>query len=244
MMRPLLVVAGLLLVFGALILIRYGWSDGDDSPMPEWTGGVSGKLIAGATPAQGISARLGAPNRDRLAICVDVVGEGDYLRFIATERVRDALDTVNEGGPYWFSEPQPVVDAGCPAEPALYVSRDEGRTPFLLTAEEGRLVDQPSYYDLFVFLIPPADIREAEGDGQSRFSVEEVLSEGDTFGPVTDGLYVSYDEVCDHDLIVALLDFHLGPRTDYPFGPTPYFDAPPTFGITPSPPSPAPTPCY
>lgn len=175
--------------------------------------------------ARRLSQRLGAPNRDRLAICVDVVGEGAYLRFIATERLRDALDTVSERGPYWFSEPQPVVDAGCPREPDLDGER------WL-----GRYTESPSFYSLWVFVVSREYLDQF--GRTSGFSTEEVTGEGD----VTSGLYLTPQEMCDRELVASALAYHLSLTGEYPeLGPTSYFDPPPTFGVTPSP---APTPCY
>lgn len=223
MIRPALLIAASLLAFGALAVVWYGWSGESDD---------ADTTVQNASPTpqstrSAISVRLGAPNRDRLAICVDVVGEGDYLRFIATERVRQALGKVSEGGPYWFSEPQPVVDAGCPQEPAL-------------DSDLGRFTESPSFYSLWVFVVSN-DHLDRFGR-TSGFTEEEFMGEGDVFWGGTEGLYMTPQEMCDEELIASALAFHLGRTREYPqLGPTPYFDPPPKIGITPSP---SPTPCY
>lgn len=75
-----------------------------------------------------------------------------------------------------------------------------------------------------------------------RYTAEEIACELDACWTFTSGLYLKASELCDWDLLRHAVRAGFGRAETYPdLGPTPYFDPPPTFGITPSP---SPAPCY
>jgi len=71
----------------------------------------------------------------------------------------------------------------------------------------GRTVGEASYYKVFVFVVPDADVQEATGGSRWRLTTEERTCSGDSCKEVTVGVYVGESEVSD----TQLLRENLGP---------------------------------
>jgi hypothetical protein len=116
----------------------------------------------GKSPGSGNEAADGllATNRDRLRICVDDVDAG-VSESEAKARVEIAMIEVRENASRWekfgFGAHDPRVDAGCPSPPLLLqpgveaFDRGPGRG---LETSQRRVVDEPSQYRVFLFVVP------------------------------------------------------------------------------------------
>jgi hypothetical protein len=161
---------------------------------------------------------LTTANRDRLAICVQAVGVDSSLETKAKASIEAALIEVAKH-PYW--EPagyavaeSPVVDIGCPASPppldleAQSVNPPEDVQP--------SFVSEPSYYRLFVFVLPQGDVDTlVSGLPRLRTGSQEVVCEGDSCGTVTSGVYIGAEELGDLPLLADALQQGLGLELPY-----------------------------
>jgi len=161
----------------------------------------------GYHPAEGSPRDL-----SRLAICVDAVGEARETRSDSVKAVRDAMSKVQEHE-IWAKAnfgSEPIVDEGCPAGPSLY---DPESGPFpgeSLFFVRGRVVDRPSYYWEFVFVVPAEDIPTENETRGWRFTREEVTCSGDNCVEATGGLYLTPNDVADEAFLVDQLEKAVG----------------------------------
>ncbi len=172
--------------------------------------------LAGAVPGLGGDEKTGGhldgsklltSARDRLAICVQTVGIGDMESSVASQAKTTIESTLADlaGDPVWVKEdlgsPPPVVDVGCPVGPAAYdpqAGPRDGKTLFLV---RGRDVGQASYYRVFVFVLPDAEITRLAGSSGYRLTSEEFLCEVDACAEVTAGIYLRPAEVAEGGLL-------------------------------------------
>jgi hypothetical protein len=137
-------------------------------------------------------------NRSNLAICLTAVGVESSLEESVKTSVLAAWPTVKSHDTWvkkYSSYPDPVVDAGCPGEPALNGSF--------------RTVDVPSDYVLHLYLID-ASSTTAPDFRYGRTLPEEMLCVQDHCFQVTTGLYLTPAEATNTPLLAAHLVKGLG----------------------------------
>jgi hypothetical protein len=96
----------------------------------------------------------------------------------------------------------PSVEIGCPGEPALYEDEDDGNY--------SRLVERPSYYHAFVYVIPAKDTSRLFGSSRWRLETAEHVCYGDACEEVTTAAYLSRDDLADEDFVSRALRMTLG----------------------------------
>ncbi len=150
-----------------------------------------------------VESLLLTSNRDRLAICVQGVGADSTLEATAKSSIETALIEVAKH-PRWeasgLGAASPLVDIGCPAPPAalqpgvkIYQLGDKG-----VHVEPTPIVEEASYYRLFVFILSPGELERIFGPAPSLTLVaEEAFRSGDEIIGVTVGLYLSADQLGD-----------------------------------------------
>jgi len=155
------------------------------------------------------ASRLHASNRDRLAICVDAVNLGltseASTEVEAQQAVQSVLSQLAASYPAWdakgLSEPEPVVDTGCPISPSVYDPNAGPRVDDALFEVLGRRVEHASYYRTLIFVLPDEDIRRFAGTSRYRVTTEEYQCMGDVCPEVTTGIYFGVSELADQSLI-------------------------------------------
>lgn len=188
-------------------------------------GSAVGLIAAGVGDRHGSSAnpgpeaersgRFGAPNRDRLAICVDAEGVLPVFATQARNAFESALQSLSDD-PVWvrvgLSEPSPIVQEDCPAGPALYDPDAGPKIDDSLFEVRGRAVANASYYSIHVYVIPQADIDHYTGRDGYRLTGEEYFCSQGSCSEITAGLYVSPDELVDQARLSDLLAHAIGLR--------------------------------
>ncbi|OGO48290.1 MAG: hypothetical protein A2W34_06685 [Chloroflexi bacterium RBG_16_64_32] len=149
-------------------------------------------------------------NRDRLAICVQAVGVDSSLQKKAKSEIEEALTEVARH-PRWEASglgvASPVVDIGCPSPPSVYragVRLDRAGGKGLLVSPLV-LVDEPSEYRAFVFILPPSEFDRLFA-GAEPYVSEELFA----MGEVTTGLYLSSAELNDQPSLTEKLKRPIG----------------------------------
>lgn len=173
---------------------------------PQLSGGPSGDLLGWST-------------RDKLAICVEIVGEASVRGDAADAQAaltQDAADAMQDvaADSYWESSErlskavgEMVIDAGCPGDAKL----DCPERPGLLPIDcGGGPVAEPGPYTLFVFVVSGDDLLRVTGGLTRRFSTVEVLCAGDSCDEVTSAVWVSEEESKDREALYALLAEGIG----------------------------------
>jgi len=159
----------------------------------------------------GSDSRFLAPNRDRVAICVEAIGVDDTLEGEARLSLEEALRVLAEH-PIWvqfgFSPPEPQVVEGCPADPAYFETSGKAR----LRAVHVRSIIEPSYpsyYRIHTYVVPPEEIEKRDWH-PGRVTTEEYSCSGDACAGVTTGVYVAPEALQDADLMEDLLKRAIG----------------------------------
>lgn len=187
---------------------------------------------AGPSPSLKRGDMLEVASRDRLRICVDVVDVPRSRRDYAVRRVSEALPRV-AAHPRWEKEGYgkgggPVVAAGCPGEPYLLrpgveVVNGQVTGDFIIPE-----VDQPSPFQLFVFVISE-ELRAKiiKGSRDVRSAAQEAFCGGGlNCATVTTGVYLTAAELENTDFVVEWLEKGLG--LEFPVPQTPdYFQLTP-----------------
>jgi len=168
-------------------------------------------------PAQ-VQSALSRPS-DRVTVCVDYVEgiaqneparDATSIEALARSKVEAATVAVMEAHPVLGKAS--VVDIGCPS------------APYPLAAWEVKLtepttipsVSQPSYYRVFVFVVPSQEaLQQVLGQTGVRVMIQENVCEGPGGTPpcseVTEGVYVTADELSDGSVsLPRLLEQGLG----------------------------------
>ena len=177
--------------------------DGDSGPADESAGRGSALTLT--------NGFLLTENRDRLAICVQAAGVDPSLEPVARDNIEVALEEVARH-PYWepagFADlPPPLVVAGCPSGPRL---PDKVQSSFPIADIRAEFVSLPSYYRIFVFILPPAELRWLIGGSTLRQTSYEDICSGDVCHEVTIAVYVDSDEATDVEALVPILAENLG----------------------------------
>ncbi len=173
------------------------------------------------TGSQQVEGLLMTANRDRLAMCVQVVRSGRDLEAAggrvaveakAKERVEAALVEVAKH-PYWQQRgltaavASRVVDAGCPSGPPPV----DSSYPKPIESISGHRVKEASYYRVFVFVLPAEELERLLGASDWREAPQEMLQVGvDVFAEVTTGLYISPQELGAPAFLEDLLEKGIG----------------------------------
>ncbi len=149
-------------------------------------------------------------NRDRLAICVQAVGVDSSLEATGKSAIEAALTEVAKH-PRWEASglgvASPVVDIGCPSPPSVYRAgvRLQPGAGKGLVVYPAVVVDEPSEYRAFVFILPASEFDRLFA-GADPYVVEELFARGE----VTTGLYLSSDELNDQPSLTEKLKRPIG----------------------------------
>jgi hypothetical protein len=152
---------------------------------------VLGLTFQGSERKEGL---LVTANRERLAICVQAVGTDAGAEMDVKRRIEALLPQLMEH-PRWrpagLGAAPPVVDIGCPSDPALL---RPGAHPKGGDPSSSSLVLEASPYLVFVFILPQAEIDRLFSNWPYRKVPQENLCEGHVCFEVTTGLYLSPGE--------------------------------------------------
>jgi hypothetical protein len=166
-----------------------------------------------------------APNRDRLAVCVQNAGavsnsDNAPSEDAAVASVEAALIEVQKH-PLWpgmnKSGLPPLVEAGCDTKPAVYNPDPffDSASPQTFFDTRGRRVSEASYFRLLVFILPTKEFERLSGQPPYRWTVEESLCSGDVCYEVTTGVYLNTEEADDVALIADSLKKAIGLELTY-----------------------------
>jgi len=160
--------------------------------------------------------------RDRLSICVDSSRLSADAAEVAQSQgelaIEAAIAELAATHPGWakedFSNPAPVVDTGCPVEPALY-DPERGPERGDLYTVIGRTVSEASRYRVHVYILPEDEITRYVGQSGYRVTTEELMwIDVDVLFPVTSGVYLSPSDLRDTTLVRESLDDAIGLEAD------------------------------
>ncbi|HLB27206.1 MAG TPA: hypothetical protein VJN32_06110 [Dehalococcoidia bacterium] len=160
---------------------------------------------------------LTTANRDRLAICVQAVGVDSSLEGKAKASVEAALIEVAKH-PRWDASglgvAPPIADTGCPSPPSVLRPGVE-----IEQMGKGRIfvlpfpcVEEASYYRLFVFILPPAELERIFGEDYEQTLSQQEAFCGGQYGNmgVTGGLYLTPADLDDTQLLAEKLKRAVG----------------------------------
>jgi hypothetical protein len=162
-----------------------------------------------------VASALLTSNRERLQICVEAVGLEAAAESQAKASLQQALADLQENNPRWddaaVPSASPLVEIGCPSPPSVYrdgvrLERAGGKG---LLVDPPVVVEEPSVYRAFVFVLPPAKFDSLFGDAEPYVS-EEFLKSGHTAVEVTSGLYLKSDALDDLPSLVDKLGRAIG----------------------------------
>jgi hypothetical protein len=168
-----------------------------------------------------IDAREAVVNHQqrRLRLCVQAVDIGETghalpgdpgLERQAKSRIRRDLKEAAKH-PYWerFGYPElgsPEVDIGCPFMPLAFEAGQRidrlGTKGILLLP--GRRVERPSYYGVFVFVVPRDEFDEVFA-GVPPATSEQSIASGDEISGVTLGLYLTREQLEDRGYMADMM---------------------------------------
>ena len=168
-------------------------------------GGDDTEIPPQATPT---ATPLPARPDGRLTMCIEAIHGAEGYQAQAVQRVGEALAGVRQDG-RWLglfpSSAEPVLDSGCPEDPALPAANR---------------VETPGFYQVFLFVVP-AD--------QSAMRFSQEIARTSTGGGVETaaGLFVTTGDLCDSARLVLMLKSATGfdhspmpTTTSRPEGPT------------------------
>jgi|FLYL01.1.fsa_nt_gi hypothetical protein len=149
-------------------------------------------------------------NRDRLRLCVQAVPRDPAAEGRAVSLIQSALAELKARHPLWRSaglkEAQPVVEPGCPSDPALL---HPGAEPIVGDPYTSR-VTEPSKYRVFVFILPQAEIDRLFARWPLRQAIQESICQGHVCSEVTSGLYLSTEEIENRQFLYDALAKTIG----------------------------------
>jgi hypothetical protein len=129
----------------------------------------------------------------------------------AISRIEAAMPEVATH-PYWNfagvprGDPvEPVFDIGCPSLPPETAEPD---APYPIEFIEGRVVDERSGYDTFLFIMPSEKLQELVRGSSIRTASHEMLCDEDHHlcWETTRAIYVSEEDLNDSDLLRRALE--------------------------------------
>lgn len=165
--------------------------------------------------SQYVGGLLLTSNRDRLAICVAAVGTTVGLEADAVLSVQEALRKLASNATWQkngLDKPAPVVDPGCPSPPSVFLPNAKPvRTgKFGLLVDQAPVVQEASYYRVFVFIVDPQTLAGTFGTEYPIATQEWLRRSVDQVMPVTLGLYVTPSQVTMPDFVSGWLLFMIG----------------------------------
>lgn len=148
-------------------------------------------------------------NRDRYAICVDVVDVPASLREAAKDELERAFSEAQEDVAWaeaGLDENSPTVDVGCPRGPAALEPGAQIRSDkYGLAVHGNTTVEEASLYRVFVFVLSEDQLNATFGDALPVATQEFLRISIDQFMPVTMGLYVTLSHLDDHEYLARWL---------------------------------------
>jgi hypothetical protein len=168
----LLILVVPLLAVAAFVALRRG----EDEPADRGPG-----------PTTAAREVLASRPEGQFTMCVQALRGAEHLQDQAMARLNEALAQVqrDKRWPRYFPSAQaPVVDVGCPQEPAV------PRTNF---------VETPAYYRVFAFVVERAPFN-------ALFPQESVRTETGAGIQQTAGMFVTPADLCDRDKLVLMLE--------------------------------------
>jgi hypothetical protein len=157
-----------------------------------------------------VEGTLLTANRDRLRLCVQAAPRDPATEGRAVSLIQSALAELKGRHPRWLAaglkEEQPVVEPGCPSDPALL---RPGAEPIVGDPYTSR-VTEPSKYRVFVFILPQAEIDRLFARWPLRQVVQEFICLGHVCPEVTSGLYLSMEEIENRQFLSDALAKSIG----------------------------------
>lgn len=210
-----LLLFGMVVVAGAAVLAACG----------------SGSSVPTASPVKLSRDGLLSPNRSAVGTCVDTIDVSQTASQFLRLKILDAVPLFRQDR-FWddtFPNAQDIpvtVQLGCPE-----------------LAQYGYAVNVPSENLLFIYVTPLDQVQE-----YGRLGYQETVCLGDTCQGATDWLLLTPEDICDNERLIEILVVSLERNYDadvlrvptY----TPFFEAPPRFGLTSSPTPTAVPPCF
>ncbi len=174
----------------------------------------------GTQPAEGARS---TGERNELAICIQALGadlavdssaQATAAEATAKSRIEAVLPQVAthpDWEPAGLAAFEPVIDIGCPSLPPG-PAVPEGLFP--IQAIRGHEVSKPSPYNVFVFILPPEQLEELVGASSTRTAGQEMICDKDHYecSAVTEGVYLSTEDLSDSALLTRVLENGLGLR--------------------------------
>jgi hypothetical protein len=164
------------------------------------------------------------PRREgELAVCVEAVDVDPTYAETAKDIIESTLDEIVAADPDWAARffPKRFVEVGCPYPPRI----EDGHVV-------GRIVEAPSYYSTFVYVVPTHSIAWREPlDPRFRRSTviatsAEQTCSGHVCGQETYGLYLTPEDLFHRDRYLYQMYWALyaGHLADLPGPPDPYLE--------------------
>jgi len=156
-------------------------------------------------------------NRDRLAICVQAVGIDPVMQTEAKTRIEELLPELEKHRNWVLARldvAPPVVDAGCPSDPALL---RPGADVKFGAADSSSVVKEASQHRLFVFILPQSEIERLFAGWPYRRVPQELVCEGHQCGEVTTAIYLSLEELQSESFLKESLVKGIGLEPAVPF---------------------------
>ncbi len=133
-------------------------------------------------------------------MCVQALSEAEGYQAEAVQRLGDAVAEVQQDGRwprYFSSDDAPVVDSGCPQDPAVPATN---------------FVEEPGYYQVYAFVVEQLPFNPL-------FAQESVRTETGAGVEETAGMFVTLADLCDRDKLVQMLKTAV--KFDHTLNPTP-----------------------
>jgi len=172
----------------ALVVAAVAACGGGDGERPVDTPTPTPKVIPTARPD------------GQFTMCVQALRGAEQYQAEAMQRLGDALAEVQTDGrwPRYFpAGGEPVVDAGCPQEPA---------------APRSNFVEEPGYYRVHAFVVQQLPFN-------ALFAQESVRTETGAGVEETAGMFVTPADLCDQGKLVQMLKTAV--KFDHTLNPTP-----------------------
>jgi len=187
---------------------------------------VTGAVVAcgsGDSDGEGQSESV----RSSFSHCVDTYNlslspETRAATLAQADSVIDGALNVVAADPRYGSQPDVIIDQGCPVPPAPSVSppgawRDGGAIGPFPTVAPGQSV---SPYFVHVFVLDLTTMESLLGSTEQRVQPQEIRCGGDDCQVVTYAVYVTEQEVAnDADLVTRLVEVVHGLRARFKVGP-------------------------
>jgi len=184
---------------------------------------LGGNTAAPAEKSNWIGGLLLTDDRDKLSVCVNVVGLTDKAAAEASAVANlDAALAEVKKNPKWESEVERTplaanteVLAGCPEGALTSAAPTPGKFGERVWNTPGRIVEGASPHLLHVYVLPEEEILRIVGPSQNYHgAVEERLCYGDACYVVTQALYYSPSDLDNIELVAREMEFALSLRSE------------------------------